>query len=131
MYYSLKIAAMNEISCEELKKKIDQKDSFKLVNCLSKAKFEMKHIAGSLNFPLTPDKLEDIPGLEKEIKSFFTFDDDIAVYCTDTNCQASIFIYHKMDSLGFNNIKRFSGGLRAWEEDGYKCVGTSAENLVN
>ena len=128
MYHLFKIAAMNEISCEELKNKIDQKDKFKLVNCLSKNKFEMKHIAGSLNFPINPDKLEDIPGLEKEIKSFFALDDDIVVYCTDTNCQASIFIYNKMDSLGFNNIKRFSGGIRAWEEDGYKCVGTRAEN---
>ncbi len=118
---------MNEISCKELKKKIDRNENFKLVNCLSKAKFDMKHIPGSINFALTPEKLKDIPSLEKEIKNFFALNNEIVVYCTDTNCAASIFIYNQMDALGFKNISRFSGGLRKWEEDGYKFVGTSVE----
>ena len=118
---------MKEISCKELKEKIDRKDIYKLVNCLSKEKFEMMHIPGSLNFPITPENFADITRLQKELSSFFALEDEIVVYCTDLVCQASIFIYNQLDNLGYKKIRRFSGGLQEWEADGYKFVGTSVE----
>ena len=116
---------MNEISCKDLKGKIDRHDNFMLVNCLSKEKFEMMHIPGSVNFPLTPENFANISRLQKELSAFFALEDEIVVYCTDPGCQASIIIYNQLDALGYKQVRRFSGGLQEWEADGYKLVGNS------
>ena len=118
---------MNEISCKELKGKIDRQEIFKLVNCLSKEKFEMMHIPGSVNFPLTPENFSDISRLQKELSDFFAMEEEIVVYCTDPGCQASIVIYNQLDGLGYEQIRRFSGGLQEWKADGYNLVGNSVD----
>lgn len=119
---------MNEISCKELKEKIERNDQFKLVNCLSKEKFEMMHIPGSINFPLTPEIFGDIVRLKNELSHFFDIGDEIVVYCTDNACQASIVIYNQLNELGYEKLKRFSGGLKEWQEDGYSLEGSLTDN---
>jgi len=43
---------MIPISPQELKKKIDSKEDFELVDVLSKDSYEVKHIPGAKNIPL-------------------------------------------------------------------------------
>lgn len=119
---------MNEISCKELKEKIDRNDTFKLVNCLSKEKFEKMRIPGSMNFPLTSENFADVRRLQAELEDAFNLEDEIIVYCTDPACQASIIIYKNLDNLGYKKIRRFSGGLAEWEADGYVFEGNQVKS---
>ncbi|MCH7536085.1 MAG: rhodanese-like domain-containing protein [Bacteroidetes bacterium] len=114
---------MKEISCEELKNKIDQKDDFKLVNCLSKAQFRAKHIPGSINIPITHENIGSMGSFDKVIIKIVPIDEEVIVYCSDVSCQVSVIAYKRFEKLGYKKISRFSGGLRRWEDDGFVCAG--------
>ena len=103
---------MNLISCEELKRKMDLKEDFKLVNALEESKFRAMHIPGSLNIYMKED-----------IQTMLAIDDEIVVYCTDEACTKSILLYQLLETMGYKKLWRFAGGLRKWQEDGYALVG--------
>jgi rhodanese-related sulfurtransferase len=99
---------MKTISREELKEKLDRGDDFKLVMTLGEAAFRMGHIPGSIN----------INSMEKA-QRLISPGDEIVVYCHDENCPASQAAYQMLVSHGFANVRRFAGGIRAWQEAGY------------
>ena len=103
---------MNQISCEELKRKFDNNDKFVLVNALEESRFRAIHIPNSINICKDDD-----------IHKCLNPDDLIIIYCTDDACNKSIILYQQLDSFGFEKILRFAGGLRAWEAAGYELVG--------
>ena len=103
---------MNQISCEELKRKFDLQEKFKLVNALEEAKFRAMHIPNSINICNDDD-----------IHKCLAFDDVIIIYCTDEACNKSIILYQQLDAFGYEKIFRFAGGLRAWEDAGYELAG--------
>lgn len=106
---------MNHISCEELKRKFDQKDQFILVNALDESRFRAMHIPGSINVCK-----------DEDIQRCLTRDDVIIIYCTDEACNRSIRLYQRLEALGYQHIFRFAGGLREWESAGYELVGEMA-----
>ena len=77
---------MNLISREELHRKLERGDDFKLVMTLSRFAFEAKHIPSSIHFA-TSD--EAVSGLHRR--------DDIVVYCGDVHCAASIRAYRRRE----------------------------------
>ena len=99
---------MKTISREELKEKLDRKDNFKLVMTLGEGAFRMGHIPGSINI----SSMEQAEGL-------ISPDDEIVVYCHDENCPASKAAYQMLVSNGFSKVRRFAGGIRAWQAAGY------------
>jgi len=99
---------MKTISREELKEKLDRGDDFKLVMTLGEAAFRISHIPGSIN----------INSMEKA-QRLISLGDEIVVYCHDENCPASQAAYQMLVDRGFSNIRRFAGGIRAWQEAGY------------
>jgi len=103
---------MRLISKKALKKKIDNKDDFKLVLTLSEWQFEAKRIPGSINV--------HSPALARKL---LNKKDEIVVYCTNPLCPASRVAYYKFTNLGFDNIRRYAGGLEEWEEAGYPLEG--------
>jgi len=103
---------MNLISCAELKKKMDLREEFKLVNAMAEAQFQAAHIPGSLNVYEAD-----------EIEKFLAVDDEIIVYCSDEACNRSIILYQRLDEYGYKKKYRFAGGLRAWQEAGYTLQG--------
>ncbi len=107
---------MNPITREELKKKIDHGENFKLVNALEPEKFRAMHIPHSVNV----FKKEDVPKVLKP-------DDEVVVYCTDNSCNKSVTMYYLLESLGYTKLYRFPGGIRAWQEAGYEMEGESVE----
>jgi len=65
---------VNTISREELKQKIDNYDSFVLIETLPEATFHHAHLPGALNLP--PDRIAELaPELLPEKEA------DIVVYC--------------------------------------------------
>ena len=108
---------MNLISSEDLKAKIDRGDDFKLVMTLSQWAFQAKHIPGSINVT----RPEQTTHLLDPI-------DEIVVYCSNPACTASQMAYHFLTSRGFENVRRYAGGVQDWEAAGYPLEGEMAEN---
>lgn len=107
---------MEEISAEELKERLDRGDDFKLVMVLSEWAYQAKHIPGSLNIT-TPTAGFNL--LKPE--------DDIVVYCSNPACVASQHAYNLLVDAGYKKVRRFSGGLEAWEDSGFPLEGDMVE----
>ena len=103
---------MNLISRDELKDKLDAGDEFKLVMVLSEWAFRAKHIPGSMNI--------DNPAKATEMLDPA---DEIVVYCSDPICPASKYAYHLLTTGGYENVRRYAGGITDWEENGLPLEG--------
>jgi rhodanese-related sulfurtransferase len=95
------------ISREGLKTKIDQDEPIKLIMALNRWAYDVKHILGSLHFD-TPDQLCE--ALDPH--------DEIIVYCSNVDCLASVALYRDLVARGYENVRRYSGGLIDWEDAG-------------
>jgi rhodanese-related sulfurtransferase len=103
---------IDTISRDELKAKLDRGDDFKLVFVLGDWAFQAKHIPGSINISKTEASAE-----------YLDPDDEIVVYCSNVTCVASIAAYKMLKDAGFENVRRYSGGLLDWEDAGYPLEG--------
>jgi rhodanese-related sulfurtransferase len=110
---------MKLITREELKEKLDKGEDVKLVFALGEWQYRAKHIPGSLYF----HKLE-------EALKVLDQSDEIIVYCSNPACPASIFAYHFLVEQGYNNVRRYAGGLVDWEDAGYPLEGEALKQLV-
>jgi len=104
---------MKSISAEELKKKIDGKEDFILVDVLGKESYEGKHIPTSINIPV--DEIENRASTELRDKN-----KEVVVYCASTECQASPRAAKKLVELGFTNVVDYEAGIAGWQDAGYK-----------
>ena len=109
---------MNLISRDELKEKIDRCDEFKLVMTLGEWAFRAKHIPGSINIS-SPDQCRQMLSLE----------DEIVVYCSGEACVSSRMAYKTLVDDGFENVRRYAGGLPDWEDAGYQLEGEMVDNI--
>jgi rhodanese-related sulfurtransferase len=100
------------ISAPELKAKLDGGDHLRLVNALGDWEFRAAHIPGSEHFANTEQVLESMRP-----------DEEIVVYCSNPACRASQKLYKDLVEHGFENVRRFEGGLSAWEDAGYPLEG--------
>lgn len=90
---------MNLISREELKKKIDNNDEFKLVMTLGDFAFNAKHIPGSIQVDN-----------EEKAKKLLSVEDEIVVYCSGPNCKASIYTYESVTNCNrWSSLSLFEG----------------------
>jgi len=112
---------MKTISRDELKGKLDKKDNFTLVFVLDEAKYRMRHIPGSINIakPMNKKTVASLDTFKEVLKT----DDEIVVYCSDVTCPASIAAYHLLTKNGYDNVRRYAGGLADWDEAGYSLEG--------
>ena len=106
---------MKLISRDKLKDKLDRGDSFKLVMVLGEIAFRAKRIPGSINCS-TPAEQE--AALAKT--------DEIVVYCASATCPASILALRMLAARGYENVRRYAGGLDDWESAGYALEGELA-----
>jgi rhodanese-related sulfurtransferase len=100
------------IDASELKRKLDDGEDFKLVNALGEWEFRAKHIPGSLHFPTADDAFASLEPT-----------DEIIVYCSNPSCRASASMYKELVDRGYENVRRFEGGMLAWEDAGYPLEG--------
>jgi rhodanese-related sulfurtransferase len=95
------------VSRDELQARLDAGDDVKLVMALHEWAFHAARIPGSLHFA-TVDEAYDA----------LDVDDDIVVYCSDAACVASQYAYHALVDRGYNNVRRYAGGLADWTAAG-------------
>jgi len=104
---------MKTISAQELKKKIDDKEDFELVDVLGTESFKSKHIPTSKDIDV--GEIED--RAEKELPDK---NKEIIVYCASKTCQASPNAAKKLEEMGYTNVIDFEDGLAGWQDAGYK-----------
>ncbi len=111
---------MNHISLEELREKVARGDRFILVNALEEHRFNSMHIPGSINLYK-----------KEEILKYLRTDDEIVVYCTEEACNRSILLYQLLQAMGFQKVRRFAGGMKAWAEAGHVISKRMQWNIVD
>jgi rhodanese-related sulfurtransferase len=105
---------MNTLTSDELKRMLDEKESFYLINVLSPNDFREAHIPGSHNIPLA-DK-----NFVREVERLVGDKDaTIVVYCSGFDCSASPTAAKKLSQRGFSRVLDFEGGIEAWHKAGY------------
>lgn len=107
---------VTNISTDELKELMDKGSSFVLINTLDHEAYEKRHICGSINMP--------VEEIGKEAKDKLGEDEQIVVYCSGPTCKASKIAADKLSELGFENVRRYEGGIKKWQEAGYCMEGT-------
>jgi len=111
-YAALGIEPIRTIGRDELKAKLDRGDDIKLVMALNRWAYDAKHIPGSLHFD-TPDALY----------AALRPDDEIVVYCSQRDCLSSVAMFRDLIARGYQNVRRYSGGLMEWEDAGLPLEG--------
>ena len=99
---------MDLISTQELKKKVDRGDDFKLVMALGEWEYNAKHIPGSLRVSTVEEALE---ALDPK--------DEIVLYDSGPRCPASRMACRVLRYHGYQRLRRYAGGLEEWEKAGY------------
>ena len=97
---------------EQLKAKLASGRPFKLVMATSDFGFRAKHIPGSIQF-----------NTHKESYSSLDQDDDIVVYCSNLDCNASLWLIKKLRERGYTKVSHYAGGLIDWETAGLPIEG--------
>lgn len=100
------------ITSEELAAKLDDGASFRLVMALNAWAFNAKRIPRS-------ERFDNETGLMAAIDP----DEEIIVYCTNEKCHASLALYHALMDAGYQNVRRYSGGIQEWEDKGLPLEG--------
>jgi len=109
---------MKTITRDDLKKKMDAGEKFKLIDVLSAQHFSEEHLPRAINIPLG-----EIEARAEELEK----DEEIVVYCASFECTASTAAAEKLEALGFTNVLDYEGGIKDWKEAGYELEGVLAE----
>jgi rhodanese-related sulfurtransferase len=105
---------------EQLQAKLASHRPFKLVMAASDFGFRAKHIPGSLHVQAHGDSF-----------SALAKDDDIVVYCSNADCNASKATIKKLVDLGYHGVSHYAGGLIDWEAAGLPLEGDWANGAAN
>ena len=97
---------IHEITAKELKKLIDQKGKFTLVDVREPHEYQIAKIPGSKLIPLG-----EVPQRARELDTA----DDIVVHCrSGARSAKAIGVLQKM---GFKRLRNLKGGILAWSQD--------------
>ena len=107
------VGTLTSISAVQLREKLESGDRPVLINVLARDAYIAERIPGSINVP--GDMIEEI--IEKVVPDK---DQDIVVYCANTNCSASPEAASKLENMGYHRVSDFESGLAGWKNSGYK-----------
>lgn len=101
---------VEEVSPEDVKKRIDDGEDTQIVDIRSPAEFERGHIPGAINIPMA-----ELPSRVDEVE----WGDDVVVACPigQSSVQAARLIgsYEGVDDD--SSVSSMAGGYEAWEYD--------------
>jgi len=113
-----------EMTHQELIAKIHERAPFILVEALPPQYYDAGHLPGSINLPL--DSLEAQAADLMPDK-----DTEIVVYCSGPSCQNSHVAQRKLQSMGYERVRVFSGGKSAWTEAGHPLVASRPVSVAS
>lgn len=103
---------MQTIDRESLRLKMGSADDLMIVEVLPKKSFDKFHIPGAINVPVGSDDFAE------RIQAVANKDDEIVVYCQNTDCDASPRAAEKMEKLGFTRVFDYEAGKEDWRDAG-------------
>lgn len=107
---------MQRITARDLRERMTSEDRPVLINALSEDAFRSKRIPGSIN--LTEEHLECAENVIPDKNQ------DIVVYCANTDCDASTKLAESLTEMGYTNVWDFEEGIAGWRNAGFRLTGT-------
>ncbi|MDE1152671.1 MAG: rhodanese-like domain-containing protein [Micavibrio sp.] len=102
---------MQKIGREELKKRIDSKEDFLLIEALPEDSYNTGHIPGALQ--MVPEKIRQGGANLPADKAT-----PIVTYCGSAECPKSRMAAEALEEQGFTNVSAYEGGKKDWEGAG-------------
>ena len=103
---------MKTITTDDLKALQGQNGNLTLVNTLAADAFQKTKIPGAINVPL--ENQDFAARVEKEAGGK---NQPVVVYCASQQCNSSEKAASKLESAGFTNVSRYTGGAAAWQQE--------------
>lgn len=100
------------ITTDDLKKKMDAKENFALVEVLGPETFAEFHLPGAINVPVD-DTFE--ANIQQKVPDKNTA---TVVYCRDIECHASAKATKRMELLGYTAVFEYHNGKEGWKAMG-------------
>lgn len=108
---------MQTIGRQELKQMMDEKRDFVLIEALPEKAFREEHLPGAINIPNAADDFE-----EQVKKAVPDKDQEVVLYCANTDCPASPEAARKMEDMGYTHVYDYEAGKADWKEAGLETV---------
>jgi len=106
-----RVTGVARVERKELKWKLDRAEPFVLLEILPEEEYRKGHLPGAINVP--PDRVAElVPRLVRDR------DEEIVVYCGDSECMASRRAAQEMEALGYTDVRAYEGGKRDWADNG-------------
>ena len=103
-----------EITREELKKWIDEKKDFVLIDVLAQGSYEGRHLPNAKHaFVKETGFLQMVENLAPDKEK------EVVVYCASSTCQLSPLAAGELVEAGYTNVYDFKGGIADWQDAGY------------
>ena len=118
---------VKHISREELKEKIDRKESFVLVESLAPAEYERGHLPGAINIPSS--QIGELSAALLPDKST-----EVVVYCAGLECHASENAASELEGFGYTKIRVYREGKQGWVDAGLELeqsTGSESPATIN
>ncbi|MFB6230238.1 MAG: rhodanese-like domain-containing protein [Salinibacter sp.] len=109
---------LTTITADDLKEELESDQPPVLINTLPRDAYEAKHIPGSVSVPTG-----DIDQVEALVPDK---DEQIVVYCANSDCDASPEAAQKLEEKGYTNVADFEAGYAGWRQSGYPLAGEEA-----
>lgn len=106
---------MEEITAKELKKLLDSKQTFVLLDCRRAEAYREEHLpmARNIHWSEIADEASEALGDTSQL---------VVTYCSGFTCDASVRCYENLMALGYNNLKEYAGGIADWKAHGYETM---------
>jgi rhodanese-related sulfurtransferase len=105
-----------EISTTELQNALSRSAPPVLVEVLPAASYQKEHLPGAINLPLD--------GFVERVRASLPNQRaELVVYCSGPTCANSHAAARKLDELGYENVRVYSGGKAAWRDAGLAFEG--------
>jgi rhodanese-related sulfurtransferase len=108
-------SGLRTVSTDELKRMIEEKKDFLLVDARTAEEYEEAHIAQAISIP--EKSFEEKAALLPKDKGQL-----LVLYCNGVKCGKSKKAAKKAETMGYRNILVYAEGFPVWEEKGYKIV---------
>lgn len=103
--------ALSLITCDELRRKIENREPFVLVDALAPMSFAHSHLPGAINLP--PTSVDASVARRLPDRTI-----EIVVYCANPECDSSVETAQGLHELGYTNVSHYAGGKDEWRSEG-------------
>lgn len=100
-----------EITCAELRRKLELGGRFVLVDALPPMSYAHSHLPGAINLP--PRSVDG-----SAVRRLPDKDVEIVVYCANPECEDSVETGRRLAALGYANVRHYPGGKDEWRDAG-------------